>query len=257
MVRMTSSRSWLAVGIFCFAAQGSWAQQAPVHLLVSNGMKAVVEALQPQIEKKIGHSLAMDYGSTTGLMQKVDQGAAFDVAILTSEGVDELVKKGKVPAASRADFARCGIGLAVKSGTSKPDIATPESLKKTLEAAASITYAGDGASRPSIDHMLERLGIAQKVKSKVILTKGSGAAMASVAEGRVAVVMTLISELMPVKGIDIVGPLPGDLQNYVRFGAGVGGSAAQPAAARALIAFLGTPEAAPVYKSKGMEAIRK
>jgi molybdate transport system substrate-binding protein len=254
---MSFPKPLVAAGVICFAVTGAWAQQAPVHLVVSNGMKAVVEALQPQIEKKIGHPMLMEYGSTTGLIAKMDQGAAFDVAILTSEGVDELVKKGKVSAASRADFARCGVGLAVKSGTPKPDIATPEALKKTLEAATSITYAGDGASRPAIDHMLDRLGIAQKVKSKAILTKGSGPAMASVAEGRVAVVLTLISELMPVKGIDIIGPLPGDLQNYVRFGAGVGASASQKEAASALITFLGSPEAAPTYKTKGMEAVRK
>ncbi len=254
---MTFPRTLFAAGVFCFVTQAALPQQAPVHLLVSNGMKAVVEALQPKIESRIGHPMAMDYGSTTGLMEKIDHGAAFDVAILTSDGVDQLVKKGKVPAASRADFARCGVGLAVKSGASKPDIATPEALKKTLEAAASITYAGDGASRPAIDHMLERLGLVEKTKSKVILTRGSGPAMASVAEGRVAVVMTLISELMPVKGIDIVGPLPGDLQNYVRFGAGVGASASQPEAAKALIAFLGSSDAAPVYKGKGMEAVRK
>lgn len=251
---MTFPRSFLT---FCFVAQAAFGQQAPVHLVVSNGMKAVVEALQPQIEKKIGHPMMMEYGSTTGLKEKIDHGTAFDIAILTSDGVDELVKKGQVTAASRTDFARCGVGLAVKSGTPKPDIATPEALKKTLEAAASITYAGDGASRPAIDHMLERLGLAQKVKSKVTLTKGSGPAMASVAEGRVAVVMTLISELMPVKGIDIAGPLPGELQNYVRFGAGIAASAKQPEAAKALIAFLGSPDAAPVYKTKGMEAMRK
>lgn len=257
MVPMTFPKSLLAAGLACAFVHSATAQQAPVHLVVSNGMKAVVEALRPQIEKKIGHPMVMDYGSTTGLTEKIDRGAAFDVAILTSEGVDALVKKGKVTAASRTDFARCGVGLAVKSGSPKPDIATPEALKKTLEAAASITYAGDGASRPTIDHMLERLGLAEKAKSKVILTKGSGAAMASVAEGRVAVVMTLISELMPVKGIDVVGALPGDLQNYVRFGAGIGASPGQPQAAKELIAFLGSPEAAPIYKSKGMEAIRK
>jgi len=199
----------------------------------------------------------MEYGSTTGLIEKIDRGAVFDVAILTSEGVDGLVKSGKLAGASRTDFARCGVGLAVKSGTPTPNIATPEALKKTLEAASSITYAGDGASRPAIDHMLDRLGIAQKVKSKVVLTKGSGPAMASVADGQVAVVMTLISELMPVKGIDIVGPLPGDLQNYVRFGAGIGTSASQKEAARALIGFLGSADAAPIYKTKGMEAVQK
>jgi len=242
-------------GLVCLAAQAGFAQQSPVHVIASNGMKAVVEELQPRIERAIGHPLAIDYGSTTGLTEKIDSGARFDVAILTAEGVDALVQKGKVAPSTRADFARCGVGLAVKSGMPKPDISTPAALKKTLESAPSITYAGDGASRPAIDKMLERLSLAEKAKSKIVLTKGSGPAMASVAAGKVAVVMTLISELLPVKGIDVVGPLPGDLQNYVRFGAGVGAQATQPAAAKALIAFLKSSEAAPVYNSKGMERV--
>ena len=228
-----------------------------VHVLASNGMKAVVEDLRPRIERRIGHPLAIDYGSTTGLLGKVDQGAPFDVAILTSQGVDELVKKGKVSAASRADFAQSGIGLAVRAGAPKPDIATPAALKKTLESAASITYAGDGASRPSIDKMLERLGLMPKIKAKTILTQGSGAAMASVAAGRVPVVMTLLSELLPVKGIDVVGLLPAEFQGYIRFGAGVAAQPAQPGAAKAIVAFLKSEQALPVYSAKGMELIHK
>lgn len=255
--RRSFLRAGLSAGLICFAAQAALAQQSPVHVIASNGMKAVVEELQPQIERKIGHPLAIEYGSTTGLTEKIDHGASFDVVILTAEGVDELVRKGKVAAATRADFARCGVGLAVKSGTPKPDISTPAALKKTLESAPSITYAGDGASRPAIDTMLEGLGLAEKAKSRIILTKGSGPAMASVSAGQVAVVMTLISELLPVKGIDVVGPLPGDLQKYVRFGAGVGTQASQTEAAKALIAFLRSPEAAPVYSAKGMERVAR
>lgn len=254
---MTFRASALAAGLLCFIAQAATAQNAPVHVLASNGMKAVVQELQPRCERAIGHPLVFDYGSTTGLMEKIDGGAAFDAVILTSEGVEELAKKGKVAAGTRADFARCGVGLAVRSGTAKPDIATPAAIKRTLESAASFTYAGDGASRPAIDQMLARLGLVEKTKSKIILTKGSGAAMASVADGKVAIVMTLMSELLPVHGIDVVGPLPGDLQSYVRFGAGVGAQAKQKEGARALIAFLGSAEAAPVYQTKGMELIRK
>lgn len=223
--------------------------------MASNGMKAVVEELQPKCERAIGHPLSIEYGSTAGLKQKIDAGAAFDAVILTSEVIGDLVKEGKATAGSRADFARCGVGVAVRTGSAKPDISTPAALKRTLHEATSITYAGDGASRGYIDKMLERLGLAEETKAKIVLTKGSGPAMESVAAGKVAVVMTLMSELMPVHGIDIVGPFPAELQNYVSFGAAVGVKATEPDAARALIAFLKSSEAAPAYKSKGMERV--
>jgi molybdate transport system substrate-binding protein len=219
-------------------------------------MKAVVEELQPRCERTIGHALAIEYNSTTALMRKIDEGSPFDVVILTSEGVGQLVKEAKVAAATRADFASSGIGLAVRSGTAKPDIGTPAALKRTLESAASIAYAKDGASRPYIDKMLERLNLTEEMKAKALLTEGSEPAMASVAAGQSAIVMTLMSELLPVHGIDVVGPLPAALQSYVRFGAGASVHASQPEGAKALIAYLGSGEAAPVYKIKGMELVQ-
>jgi molybdate transport system substrate-binding protein len=263
---MTRRASSFTVGFICLLAQTAWAQQsaelssrlgAAVHVLASNGMKAVVEELQPRCERTIGHPLSIEYDSTAALMKKIDAGETFDVVILTSEAVGQLVKEAKVTAGTRADFARSGIGLAVRSGSAKPDIGTPAALKRTLQSAASITYAQDGASRSYIDKMLERLGLAEEARAKSVLTQGSGPAMASVASGRAAIVMTLMSELLPVHGIDIVGPLPAELQNYVSFGAGAGVKASQPDGARALIAFLRSPEAAPVYKTKGMELVRQ
>ena len=121
---MTFRTTSIAVGLICISAVAAAAQE-PVHVLASNGMKAVIQELQPRCERAIGHPLAIEYNSTTGLMEKIDGGVAFDVAILTSEGVEELVKKGKVAAGTRADFARSGIGVAVRSGAAKPDIATP------------------------------------------------------------------------------------------------------------------------------------
>jgi molybdate transport system substrate-binding protein len=244
-----------ALGFICLL-QAAAAPPAAVRVLASNGMKAVVEELQPQLERAAGHPLSIEYDSTAALKQKIDAGATFDVAILTSEAIGELVKDNKASPAGRADFARSGIGLAVRTGSAKPDIQTPAALKKTLEAAASITYAKDGASRSYIDKMLERLGLADETKPKLVLTQGSGPAMASVASGQVAVVMTLMSELMPVHGIDIVGPLPAELQSYVSFGAAAGAKASDPAGAQALIAFLRSAAAAPVYKTWGMEPVR-
>jgi molybdate transport system substrate-binding protein len=254
---MTLRPSSLAVGFVFLFTRLAAPQDGAVHVLASNGMKAVVEELQPRCERTIGHPLSIEYNSTAALMQKIDAGAKFDVVILTSEAVGQLVKDAKVAAGTRADFARSGIGIAVRSGAPKPDIATPAALKRTLQAAASITYAKDGASRSYIDKMLERLGLAEETKPKIVLTQGSGPAMASVASGQAAIVMTLMSELLLVHGIDIAGPLPAELQNYVNFGAGAGVKASQPEGAKALIAFLRSPEAAPVYKIKGMELIRQ
>src|SRR5579863_734428 len=243
------------VGLICFLAQAAAAQQGAVHVLASNGMKGVVEELQPLCERAIGHPLSIEYNSTAALMQKIESGAAFDVAILTSEGIAELEKENRVSAGSRADFARSGIGLAVRSGSPKPDIRTPAALKRTLKEAASIAYAKDGASRAYIDKMLEHLGLAEGAKPKILRSEGSGPAMASVASGQTAVVMTLMSELLLTHGIDIAGPLPAEVQRYVSFGAAAGIKAGDPAAAKALIAFLRSADTAPVYKNKGMEAL--
>jgi molybdate transport system substrate-binding protein len=254
---MTFRPPSLAAALLCLLAQAVSAQNvAPVHVLASNGMKAVIVELQPRAERAIGHPLSIEYGSTSALRQKIDTGTAFDLAILTSDAIADLIRQNKAAAATRADFARCGVGLAVRSGSPKPDIGTAAALKKTLQAAPSIAWAKDGASRPYIDEMLKRLGLAEEVKPKSLLTQGSGPAMASVGAGQTAIVMTLISELLPVDGIDLVGPLPPELQNYVTFGAAVGASAADPAGAKATIAFLKSSAAAPVYKAKGMEAIR-
>jgi molybdate transport system substrate-binding protein len=255
---MTLRAPSLAVGlVFLFTQFAAPQTGAAVHVLASNGMKAVVEELQPRCERAVGHPLSIEYNSTSALMQKIDAGETFDVAILTSEAIEQLVKEAKVTAGTRADFARSGIGLAVRSGSPKPDIGTPAALKRTLQSAASIAYAKDGASRAYIDKLLERLGVAEESQSKTLLTQGSGPAMESVASGQSAIVMTLMSELMPVHGIDIAGPLPAELQNYVSFGAGASVNAGQAEGAKALIGFLRSPEAAPVYKTKGMELVRQ
>lgn len=233
---------------------GQSSPKQPIHVFASNGMKAVILDLQPQAERALGRPLTIDFGSTTGLLGKIDAGAPFDVAILTSDAIANLVKENKLAAATRAELSRCGVGFAVRTGASKPDIGTPDAIKQALLKAKSIAYAKDGASRPTVEKMFDRLGIAAELKPKLLLTTGSGPAMESVASGKTAVVLTLISELMPVRGIEIAGPLPADLQGYVSFGAAASATTPNAEAARALIAQLKAPAAAAVYKAKGMEA---
>jgi molybdate transport system substrate-binding protein len=217
-------------------------------------MKSEILDLQPQAERALARPLTIDFGSTTGLLARINAGEPFDVAILTSDAIANLTNENKLAAATRADLSRCGVGFAVRTGAPRPDIGTTAAMKQALLGARSIAYAKDGASRPTVEKMFDRLGIAAELKSKLVLTTGSGPAMEAVASGQTAVVLTLISELMPVHGIDIVGPLPADLQGYVSFGAAANSKTANAEAARLLIAQLKAPAAAAVYKAKGMEA---
>ena len=250
------NRRSIAVAFFAIAglASGAAAQTGAVRVIASNGVKAVIEELQPQCERAIGHPLVIQWGSTTGLKQKIEAGEPFDLAVLTTEAIDALVHSGKVSGATRADIARCGVGVGIRSGAPKPDIGTPEAMKKTLLNAKSITYAQDGASRVFVEKMEQTLGIAEQTKAKTMLTTGSGPATANVAEGKAEMVLTLASEILPVHGIELIGPLPGSLQGYVSFAAAAGAKAQNAEAAKAVIQFLKGASAAPVYKAKGMEA---
>jgi molybdate transport system substrate-binding protein len=229
------------------------AQNAPVRVLASNGVKAVIQELQPQCERAIGRPLAIQFGSTTDLVNKIAAGESFDLAMLTYEAIDQLEKAGKL-APKTTRLARCGVGVGIRSGAPKPDIGTPEAMKRTLLNAKSVTYAEDGASRPFVEKMEERLGITNELKAKTTLTHGSGTATANVADGKADLVLTLASEILPVHGIELVGPLPEALQGYVNFAAGIDPHSKNAEAAKSIIQFLTGPSAAAVYKSKGMEA---
>ena len=233
--------------------QRSPAQPAPVRVLVSNGVRAVVEDLQQQCEKAIGHPLAIEYSAAALLKQKVDAGQRFDVALLTMEVTDELIKEGKIPAASRVDLGRVGVGVGIRSGAPKPDITTPDAFKRTLLNAKSITYAKDGAARILIENIYDRLGIANEVKPKIILQSVPGTPQTAVAEGKAEMVMTLVSEILPVKGIELVGPVPKELQSYVSFRGGVSANSQNAEAARAVVKFFTSSKAAPAYKARGLE----
>jgi len=224
-----------------------------LHVFASNGVKAVIQDLQPECERAIGRPLSIQFASTTDLMKKIDAGEAFDLAVLTSDAIDQLVKSGRV-APKATPLARSGVGVGVRTGAQKPDIRSPEAMKRTLLKADSVTYAEDGASRPFVEEMEEQLGITSEVKAKTMLTHGSGAATANVAKGKADLVLTLASEILPVHGIELVGPLPESLQGYVNFAAGVAAQTGNAEAAKSIIQFLTGPAAAPVYKAKGMEA---
>jgi molybdate transport system substrate-binding protein len=242
-----------SVGFVFLSTQEVAAQGPAVRVLVSNGMKAAMEQLRPRAERAIGHPLALQFNSTASLKKRIEAGEGFDLAIITTEAISDLIKQGKLAGGSRADLGRSQLGIGIRSGAAKPDIRTPEALKRTLLDAKSITYPQDGASRAYIEKMFERMGIAADVKPRIILADGSGPATESVAAGKAALVITLFSEIVPIHGVEILGPLPGELRYDIRFAAAASATTKNMEAAVALIAFLAGPEAAPAFKAKGVE----
>ncbi len=245
------------VGIICLFAEGSAAQAPPaVRIVASNGVQGALKDLIPQCERAIGHPLAVEFGTTASIKPRIEGGESFDVTFLTSDAIDALIKEGKLAADSRANAARVGIGVGIRSGAAKPDVSTAEALKKTLLNAKSITYAQAGASRPVIDKMLGSMGIADALKSKTLLLPGAEETTAAVVGGKADLLLTLISEIVSAKGMELAGPFPKEFQTYVAFAAGVSANAKNAEAAKAAVKFLTGPKAAAAYKAKGMEPVK-
>ena len=231
------------------------AHAADLRVLASNGVKAAVEELKPQLEKASGTTLSIDFSTAAALRERIEKGEAFDVAILTDEAMDALIKAGKLSPMSRASLARVGIGVGYRKGAPKPDVGTAASIKGALLNAKSIAYTESGASRPGIDRMFERLGIAAQLHTKSHLT-AAGAAPASVGKGESDLVLTLISEILPEPGVALAGPIPSEFQTYIGFSAAASPKAAGSRAAATLITFMTSPTAAATYKAKGMEPVK-
>jgi molybdate transport system substrate-binding protein len=229
----------------------SHAQGHVVRVLISNGFRAVFDDLVPACERSIGHSVTAQSGTSTSLIEKVNAGEPFDVAIMTTEAMETLGKSGKV--AARTPLGRSGIGIGTRAGAKKPDIANAEALKKTFLAAKAITYAGDGASRPHIDRMMGTLGIGDVMAKKTLLEQGSVRAATRVATGDAELLITLVSEILPAPGVELVGPLPTQFQNYVSFAGAAAAKSDNAAAGKALISCLSGPNVAATLKAKGMQ----
>jgi molybdate transport system substrate-binding protein len=233
------------------ASQHPRGQGHAVRVFASNGFRAVFDELATTCERAIGHTLTAQFGTSTSLTEKVNAGEAFDVAIMTTEAMEGLAKGGRISA--RTPLGRSGIGVGSRAGARKPDIANADALKRALLDAKAITYAGDGASRPHIERMMVALGIADVMRKKTILEQGSVRSAAKVASGDAELLITLISEILPAPGVELVGPLPMQFQNYVSFAAATGVKAANPEAGKSLIACLSGPGVAATLKAKGME----
>jgi len=213
-------------------------------------MKALMVEAVALFERASGIKAEIEFRLTSVLAKEIGDGAAFDVALLPRPELDALVPAGKIAAGSTADVTRSAVGLAVRAGAPKPDIATVAAFKHTLLAARSIAYS-DGPSGAYIADLLQRLGIAQETKPKTHLTSGPVAEL--VASGEAEIGMQQIVAILPVKGAELVGPLPAELQNVIIYVAGLSTGAQNRAAAQNFIAFLRSKEIGRLIFAKGME----
>ena len=243
------------IAALALLAQTGIAGAAEIKLLNALGFKEVINDLGPKFERASGHKLEIKFGTLGGIVKMVQGGESGDVVIIPRQGIERLVEDGKAYKGSVTNIARSEIVVFVRKGAPKPDVSTPEALKRALLAAKSISYGNPvdgGASGIHFAKVLDRLGIAGEVKSKTIYSKPGRDAGDIIANGTAELGVTQLQIVMPVAGIEVAGPLPGDLQSATVFAAAIMSSAKDAAAAKALVNFLRTPEAAKVIKARGM-----
>jgi molybdate transport system substrate-binding protein len=220
-----------------------------VKVMLSAAFKEAYLELVPQFERASGHKVESLWVPSVQMMSRLKGGETVDLVILSAASLDELRKAGLI--SERTDLARSGIGVAVKSGARKPDLSSGEAVKRAVLAARGIAYS-TGPSGIYLMGLFRRMGITESIQSRVKQVQGEPAG-GVVARGEAEIAFQQVSELLPVPGIDFVGPLPADIQQVTVFAAGLHVAAKQPDAARALVKFLTAPAAAPVIRKKGME----
>jgi molybdate transport system substrate-binding protein len=228
------------------------ADKVEIDALVTMGVREVYHELVPQFEAASGHKIMTSWTGTVDLMKRMTAGETHDVIFVVSTAVDELIRLGKVVPGSRADLASSGIGIAVKAGAPRPDVSSAAALKQALLTARTVGYSS-GPSGIYIDGMLERLGIADDIKPKRRTMPSGGMIGDIIASGEAEIGFQQVSELLPIAGIDYLGPLPDGLQHTSVFSGAIPVGARQPVAAKELLAFFRTPSAAALIRRKGME----
>lgn len=222
---------------------------AEIRVMASAAFKEAYLELVPQFERATGHKVMTMWIPTVEMMSRLKGGEAVDLVILPAAMLDDLIGLGRI--VDRADLARSGIGVAVKAGAPRPDISSSEALKRAVLAARSIVYS-TGPSGIYLVGLFQRMGIADAIKGKVKQVQGEPAG-ASVARGEAELGFQQVSELLPVPGIDLIGPLPPEVQEITVVSAGLHADAKEPDAAKALVKFFREPAAAPVIRKKGLE----
>ena len=231
---------------------------SPVEIKVacSGAFRAAYLELLPGFERGTGHKVTTEWGGSIGtapttIPSRLQRGEPFDLVILSGDSLDRLIAAGRVASGSRVDLARSGIGVAVRAGASKPDISSTDALKQALLNARSIAHSSS-ASGVYVAALLQRLGIAGDTERRVKRIEGEPVGRV-IARGEAEIGFQQVSELLPVAGIDYVGPLPSEVQEVTVFAAGIPMGAVRPDAARTLVEYLTAPAASATISRCGME----
>jgi len=235
------------------------AAAAEVRVMISGGLTAAYNALVPEFERATGNKVVTSYGPSMGttinaIPVRLARGEPADVVIMVGYALGDLIQQGKVVAGSRVDLVKSPIGIAVKAGAPKPDIGSAEAVKRALLAAKSIAYSDSASGVYVSTELFQKLGIADAVKDKAKKIPAEPVA-GVVARGDAEIGFQQISEMLPVAGVDIVGPLPPELQQITIFSAGIASVSKEPEAGKALISFLASPAARDAIVKSGMEPI--
>jgi molybdate transport system substrate-binding protein len=236
------------------AAAGS-AHGAEIRVVGSNAIRTVLEDAGPAFERASGHKVTLGFGTSAQLTRRIQGGERVDAVFITPETIDQLTRQGLAAKDSRVTIARSLVGVAVRTGAPRPDISTPEAFKRALLAAKVVTFSDPATGATSGVHtakLLERLGIAAEMKPKLKLGDGSSTGP-WVASGEAELAVQQISALKPVAGIDIVGPLPPELQLVTVLDAALAANAQEVDVVKAFIRFLQTPEGGAIIRAKGLE----
>ena len=235
-----------------------WAQQPasprqPFRFLCSTAVRVAVEEMRPQIERAAGRPVEITFDSSQRLSGMIDAGAAFDIAVLSADGMNGYVQKGVIAADSRAFLGRTGVGIGVRAGAAKPDVSTPEKLKQALLSAKSITLNPTGASFAHFNRIVAQMGIAKQLKPKLVFAPALGEGQKNVAEGKADLLWTQVTEIAPYPELVVAGALPAELQSYTDFYIGVSAKSADRIDAAAVVKFLTSAAAKPTFAAKYVE----
>jgi molybdate transport system substrate-binding protein len=228
------------------------AHAAEVKVMAANAVKEAYLELASAFERSSGHKVTTIWGGTEGVAKRIGSSEVVDIVIIAAPNIDTLILEGKLVSGSRADFAKSGVGIAVRTGLPKPDISSGEAVKRAVLAANSVAYSS-GPSGFYIADLFKKMGITDQIKDKVKQPASGVQVGELVARGEADLGFQQISELLHVKGIDYLGPLPAEIQNVTVYSAGLHAAAPAPDAAKALVKFLTAPEAGPIIKKTGME----
>jgi molybdate transport system substrate-binding protein len=223
---------------------------AEIKMLSGGAMKLFMEEVTPQFERTSGYRVLLQFAPTLSQKKLIDDGVDFDLVLLPREVIDDLAGHGKIVGGG-IDVTRSAVGVTIRAGATKPDISTPAAFVHALQKAGTIAYS-DGPSGVYVASLLGRLGLAEEMKAKTRLAKGRPVADL-VSKGEADIGMQQITEILPVKGAELLGPLPDELQNIIVYTAGVGAAAKEAEGARAFVSFLATPEVVRMMRAMGME----